>query len=122
MLWMLEVWSRFIVRLYGGLKGVPDLKDAWFVASPQVYRGIIVSVHAFPVSDKGWAVFGLAAVYAIFALALVEALPMADGYLSWLTYILLLLPAWFASLRFGATKTYWTTSEKVMELTGWRKW
>jgi hypothetical protein len=114
---MLKLWSKSIIWLYGGFKGVPDLKSAWLIGSPVVYLGVIVWIGAFPVSGKAWAIFGLTLVYAV-----LFYIPLADGHLSPLAYILLVLPGALVSLRILAAKTHWTTPEKVRELAGWRKW
>jgi hypothetical protein len=116
MLRMIELWSRFIIWLYGGFKGVADLKDAWFAGSLTLYSGIVVGASSFPVSDKGWALFGGTFAYSVTFLIL-----FANDDLSPLACIVLILLGSLVSLRIATAKTFWTTPDKVRELSGWRR-
>jgi hypothetical protein len=110
---MLELWSKFIIWLCGGFKGVPDLKDAWFVGSPTLYSGIVVWVGALPVSSKGWALFLALCVYllAVFFAFNDLGLPMV-------LYVLLGLLGMVVFYRIAPPKTYWVTRENFRELWG----
>ncbi len=110
---MLELWSRFIIWLYGGFKGVADLKDAWFVGSPTLYSGIVVWVGALPVSSKGWALVLALCAYLLAVCSVFNGLglPLA-------LYVLLGLLGMVVFYHVAPPKTYWVTREKFRELWG----
>ncbi|MGO9545921.1 MAG: hypothetical protein ACLPPF_14170 [Rhodomicrobium sp.] len=108
MLRIIGLWSRFIIWLFDGFKGVAALKDAWFIGSPRFYFGVPVWVGAIPVSGAGWMLFlGLGAyLFALFFL-----LPM-------FAYVPLALLGIGEFYRLVPARTYWTTREKLRELYG----
>ncbi len=110
---MIELWSRFIIWLFGGFKGVVDLKDAWFVGSPTYYSGIIVRVGALPVSSKGWML-----VLALCAYLLIVSFAFHALGLPLVLYVLSGLLGVAVFYRIGPPKTYWVTREKFRELWG----
>jgi hypothetical protein len=113
MFWMLKLWSRFIIRLFGGFKGVAGLKDAWFAGSPTYYSGIIVWVGALPVSSKGWML-----VLALCAYLAAVFFAFQDLGLPLVLYVLFGLLGMVVFYRIAPPKTYWVTREKFRELWG----
>ena len=109
MLRIAGLWSRFIIWLFGGFKGVADLKDAWFVGSPRFYFGMPVWVGAIPVSGEGWMLF--LATWRVSLRPACFLLPM-------FAYVPLALLGIGEFYRLVPAKTYWTTREKLRELYG----
>jgi hypothetical protein len=116
MFWTLRIWSRFIIWLFGGFKGAGNPKDAWFAGSPSFYSGLVVWVGAIPISGKGWILFwGLGAyLFVLFSLLNLE-LPM-------FLYVLLGVLGMAAFYRLASPKTFWTTREKLREISSGKVW
>jgi len=113
MFWMLKLWGRFIIWLFGGFKGVANLKEAWFIGSLTHYSGIVVWVGALPVSDKGWML-----VLALCAYLLAVFFAFQDLGLPMVLYVLLGLLGMAVFYRIAPPKTYWVPREKFRELWG----
>jgi hypothetical protein len=107
---MIEIWSRFIVWLFGDFVGVAA-KDAWFIGRPVLLFGMPVWVGAVPVSGEGWALLGGLGAYIFvlyFGLQSVGA--------SIFAYIALALPGIALFYRLAPAKTCWTTKEGLRAL------
>jgi hypothetical protein len=102
-------------KLWDRLRGVSELKDAWFVGTVHHYFGIRLP-SALPVSDKGW----------LLCLGLIAYLGACFAFLARETfstplYVASALPGIAAFYLIALPKTCWVTKEKAKELSRWAK-